>query len=100
MPDRAGQAIARKAGFSEAVGAAIHDVHEHWDGHGHPRGTSREAIDPRARIVAVADIYEALTADRSYRPAMPVDAALAILRAEAGEHLAADVVEALARTLD
>ena len=37
----AGAAIARKAGFSEAVGAAIHDVHEHWDGGGHPRGLAR-----------------------------------------------------------
>ena len=52
-----------------------------------------------ARIVAVADVFEALTADRPYRAAMPVEAALAIMRESAGEHLASDVVEALADTL-
>ena len=46
-----GAAIARKAGFSDRVGEAIHDLHEHWDGKGQPRGLSRDRItagpDPR-----------------------------------------------------
>jgi HD-GYP domain-containing protein (c-di-GMP phosphodiesterase class II) len=53
-----------------------------------------------ARIVAVADVYEALTADRPYRPAMPPEAALAVLDEETGGHLAGDVVAALRATLD
>ncbi len=53
-----------------------------------------------ARIVAVADVFDALTADRPYRPAMPVEKALDVLRSEAGEHLAGDVIEALVATLD
>ena len=47
-----GAAIARKAGFGDAVGDAIHDVHEHWDGGGNPRGLRGAAIDPLARILA------------------------------------------------
>ena len=52
-----------------------------------------------ARIVAVADVFEAMTADRPYRTAMPVAQALGIMRETAGEHLAADVIEALADTV-
>ena len=52
-----------------------------------------------ARIVAVADVFEAMTADRPYRAAMPVAQALGIMRESAGEHLAADVIEALADTV-
>ena len=57
-----GASIARKAGFDEAVGNAILDLHEHWDGHGQPRGLAREQIDPLARILAVCqglDVFRA-----------------------------------------
>src|SRR4029077_5992814 len=47
-----GASIARKAGFSEQVGEAIHDLHEHWDGRGQPRGLARDRINPLARILA------------------------------------------------
>ena len=47
-----GATIARKAGFGEPVAKAVHDVHEHWDGGGHPRGLRGDAIDPFARIIA------------------------------------------------
>jgi putative two-component system response regulator len=53
-----------------------------------------------ARVVAVADVFEALTADRPYRAAMAPEAAVAIMREETGKHLAADVVDALVATLD
>ncbi len=46
----------------------------------------------------MADVYEALTADRPYRPALPVEQATAILREEANGHLAGDIVEALIGT--
>ncbi len=77
--------------------AACH--HERLDGTGYFRGMTAPELALGARIVAVADVFEALTADRPYRTAMPVEAALAIMRESAGEHLAADVVEALADTL-
>ncbi len=77
--------------------AACH--HERLDGTGYFRGMTAPELALGARIVAVADVFEALTADRPYRPAMPVEAALAIMRESAGEHLAADVIETLADTV-
>ena len=77
--------------------AACH--HERLDGSGYFRGLTAPALALGARIVAVADVFEALTADRPYRGAMPTEAALTIMRDGAGEHLAADVVDALADTV-
>ncbi|MFO0752136.1 MAG: HD-GYP domain-containing protein [Thermodesulfovibrionales bacterium] len=53
--------------------------HERIDGKGYPDGLSGESIIPSARIVAVADVFDALTSDRPYRPGMPVEKALDIL---------------------
>jgi HD-GYP domain-containing protein (c-di-GMP phosphodiesterase class II) len=77
--------------------AACH--HERLDGSGYFRGLAAPELALGARIVAVADVFEALTADRPYRTAMPTDEALAVMRASAGEHLASDVIEALADTI-
>ncbi len=77
--------------------AACH--HERLDGTGYFRGLTAPDLALGARIVAVADVFEAMTADRPYRAAMPVDQAFALMRATAGEHLAADVVDALADTV-
>ena len=74
--------------------AACH--HERLDGRGYFRGLTAPSIALGARIVAVADVWEALSADRPYRPAMPPEQAMAIMREEIGDHLAADVVDALA----
>ncbi|HEU4369139.1 MAG TPA: HD-GYP domain-containing protein [Methylomirabilota bacterium] len=68
--------------------------HERWDGSGYPDGLSGAAIPLGARIVAVADVFDALTTDRPYRPALARDSALAYLAAEAGHTLDADVVGA------
>jgi HD-GYP domain-containing protein (c-di-GMP phosphodiesterase class II) len=76
--------------------AACH--HERLDGRGYFRGLAAPDLAIGARIVAVADVFEALTADRPYRQAMSSEQAFAIMRAEAGEHLASDVIEALAAT--
>ena len=78
--------------------AASH--HERLDGRGYFRGLTEPELAIGARIVAVADVFEALTADRPYRAAMSQGQALAIMWADAGEHLAADVIEALGDTLD
>ncbi|MGE5544400.1 MAG: HD-GYP domain-containing protein [Bacillota bacterium] len=53
--------------------------HERWDGKGYPRGLSGEQIHEHARIVAVADVYDALLADRPYRPAYSVNQAVTII---------------------
>jgi len=60
--------------------------HEHWDGEGYPAGLVREAIPESARIVAIVDVYDALTHDRVYRPAMSEEDVFAIMQQGAGTH--------------
>jgi HD-GYP domain-containing protein (c-di-GMP phosphodiesterase class II) len=68
--------------------------HERLDGRGYPHGLAGEAIPLEARVLAVADAYEAMTADRPYRAGLGHDAAQAELRACAGSQFDARVVEA------
>jgi putative two-component system response regulator len=67
--------------------------HEKWDGSGYPRGLSGEAIAQSGRIVAVADVFDALTSTRPYKKAWAVDDAVAYLRDNAGSHFDPEVVE-------
>ncbi|MFH6783783.1 HD-GYP domain-containing protein [Methylobacterium sp. MA0201] len=60
--------------------------HERWDGGGYPHGLSGTAIPLAARIVAVADVFDALTTQRPYKAAMPLDEARACIEAESGRH--------------
>lgn len=53
--------------------------HEHWDGAGYPNGIAGEEIPVEGRIAAIADVFDALTSDRVYRKAMPVEKALSIM---------------------
>ena len=73
--------------------AALH--HEKLDGSGYPWKLDRRALDLPARVLAVADIYEALVADRPYRAGMAPAKALGILRSEAGAKLCPDAVGGL-----
>lgn len=68
--------------------------HERWDGAGYPRGLAGEEIPLAGRITAVADVFDALTSDRVYRPAMPEDVVLEMLRDGRGAHFAPDVLDA------
>ena len=74
--------------------------HERPDGRGYPYGLSGEDIPLEARIIAVADAYEAMTADRVYRPALGHETARAELEAGAGTQFDAEVVRAFLRVLD
>ncbi|TNC15715.1 response regulator [Methylobacterium terricola] len=60
--------------------------HERWDGSGYPHRLSGTAIPLAARIVAVADVFDALTTQRPYKAAMPFDEARACIEAESGRH--------------
>ncbi|MDW8327628.1 MAG: GAF domain-containing protein [Anaerolineales bacterium] len=71
--------------------------HEKWDGTGYPRGLKGEEIPLAARIFAVADVWDALTSDRPYRPAWPKEQALAYIREQAGKHFDPQVVEIFLR---
>jgi len=72
--------------------AASH--HERWDGSGYPEGLAGPEIPLAARIVAVADVFDALTTSRPYKEAMSFEAALACLRADSGRHFDPACVEA------
>jgi putative two-component system response regulator len=67
--------------------------HEKWDGTGYPRGLQGTAIPLAARLFAVVDIWDALTSDRPYRPAMPPEYVLGYIRSLSGTHLSPAVVE-------
>jgi putative nucleotidyltransferase with HDIG domain len=69
--------------------------HERLDGSGYPYGMTSAELDMPARILQVADVAEALTAERPYRAALPVDDVLCIMRAEAGTRLDAQAFAAL-----
>lgn len=68
--------------------------HERWDGSGYPHGLAGEDIPVSARIVAVADVYDALCHERSYRPAMSDAEALERVRAGSGSHFDPKIVDA------
>ena len=78
--------------------AASH--HERLDGSGYHRGLEAPSLSLPARILAVADVYDALARDRPYRAAMPAERVLAILDADAGARLDAESVAALRRLVD
>lgn len=71
--------------------------HEKIDGSGYPRGLKGEEIPLGARIIAVADFFEAVTSKRHYRDAMPIDKAMALLIEKKGIHFDKDIVDAFLR---
>jgi putative two-component system response regulator len=73
--------------------------HEKWDGSGYPNGLAGEAIPLVGRIVAVADVFDALTSVRPYKQAWSVDEAVAMLRQAAGRHFDPAVVASFERVL-
>jgi HD-GYP domain-containing protein (c-di-GMP phosphodiesterase class II) len=74
--------------------------HERWDGTGYPDRLAGAQIAPTARIVAVADAFDAMTSTRPYRPAMPPERAFAELRQHAGTHFEPGCVHAFLRARD
>jgi putative two-component system response regulator len=74
-----------------------HDIalthHERWDGSGYPRGLQGEDIPMVGRIVAVADVFDALTTQRPYKKAWPLNEAIAYIREQRGKHFDPQLVE-------
>jgi putative two-component system response regulator len=67
--------------------------HEHWDGGGYPRGLRGEQIPLCGRICALADVFDAMTTIRPYRPAIPPDVALAEMRQRRGRQFDPDLLD-------
>ncbi|WBB63225.1 HD-GYP domain-containing protein [Streptomyces sp. WMMC500] len=95
-----GHEIVRGIGFLEEVRAAILHHHERMDGRGYPYGLTGARIPEYARVVAVADAFDAMTSTRSYRRAREVPAALAELRRCAGAQFDPRMVRALAGAIE
>jgi response regulator RpfG family c-di-GMP phosphodiesterase len=84
----------------KAAAVIAHQHHEKWDGSGYPQGLKGEQIHPYARIVAVADVFDALTHERCYKKAWPVEQVRDYLREVAGHHLDPHYVNLLIRNID
>jgi response regulator RpfG family c-di-GMP phosphodiesterase/methanogenic corrinoid protein MtbC1 len=73
---------------------------EKWDGTGYPRGLTGESIPIEGRIVAIADVFDALTSDRVYRKAFPVEEAVQMMREQRGRHFDPVLLDAFMEVLD
>ena len=67
--------------------------HEKWDGSGYPNGLAGEDIPLTGRVVAVADVFDALTTERPYKKAWPVEEAIEFLKSQSGKHFEPRLVE-------
>jgi putative two-component system response regulator len=81
-----------------AVIALTH--HERWDGSGYPVGLAFEAIPVEGRVVAVADVFDALTNDRVYRPAFTIDEAIDVMGRGRGKHFDPDLLDVFLDSMD
>ncbi len=90
-----GGQICKRVGFLMNAYPVVYHHHERWDGRGYPDGLIGEKIPMGARIVAVVDAYDAMTSDRPYRDAMPLEEATAILKDGAGHQWDPRVVRTL-----
>ncbi|HZU75430.1 MAG TPA: HD-GYP domain-containing protein [Dehalococcoidia bacterium] len=73
--------------------------HEQWNGGGYPRGLTGEQIPLEARIIAVADTFDAIVSDRPYRKGLPRERAVEIIERESGNHLYPPAVNAFLRII-
>jgi len=89
-----GERILRNSPALESILPAIRWHHERWDGKGYPDGLKGEEIHPYARIIAVADSFDAMTTDRPYRKAFELDHALAEIENNIGIKYEKEVAEA------
>jgi putative two-component system response regulator len=74
--------------------------HERWDGGGYPAGLAGTAIPPEGRLVAVADVFDALTSHRVYRPAFPIGIAVDMMTAQRGRQFDPDMLDSMLAVFD
>ena len=86
--------------FLEEAAKVVRSHHERWDGTGYPDGLAGEEIPLNARVFAVADVLDALTTDRPYRPRMELSAARRMIVESSGSHFDPQVVRAFCEVHD
>jgi response regulator RpfG family c-di-GMP phosphodiesterase len=79
-----GRDILQPIEFLQPLIPGVHSHHERWDGNGYPLGLKAKDIPLMARIISVADVYDAMTSDRAYRKALPHEATLSEIKRCAG----------------
>src|SRR5438034_816005 len=87
-----GEKMLGTARFFETARAIAREHHERWDGKGYPDGKKGEEISLAARIVSIADVYDALTSKRPYKEAWSAEAGLKAIEAGAGERFDPEIV--------
>jgi len=97
-PGKGHEIVARLKGLG-AIASVIRHHHEHFDGRGYPDGLAGDEIPFEARIISVADTFDALTSERPYRPAMSIAEAQAELTRVSGSQLDPNCVEVFLRLL-
>ena len=85
------------AALTQTAQAIALSHHERWDGHGYPHGRAGSEIPLAARLVSLADVYDALTHDRPYRSAWPLDRVLETLKLERERRFEPEIVDAFFR---
>jgi len=94
---QAGYEIVKGVNFPWPVAEMVHQHHERLDGSGYPQGLKGSAIAPQARILAVADVVEAMASHRPYRPGLGIDTALKEVVDKRGKWFDPDAVDACVR---
>jgi response regulator RpfG family c-di-GMP phosphodiesterase len=95
-----GKEILEPIKFLTPVIPGVHFHHERWDGEGYPVGLKGEQIPLVARIIAVADAYDAMTSHRAYRRALTHDVTIAEIKNNAGSQFDPDLADAFTRTIE
>jgi putative two-component system response regulator len=91
---RAEKTLGRQSPYLAVAKELTLSHQEKWNGKGYPQGLTGEAIPLSARIVALADVYDALISNKVYKDGVSHDAAVKVIVSERGEHFAPDVVDA------
>ena len=92
--ERAESDIETPVDFLVLAKEIAHWHHEKWDGSGYPHGLAAEAIPLSARLMALADVFDALISRRHYKEAFPLERAVGIITEGRGSHFDPDIVDA------
>ncbi|MEW6096071.1 MAG: HD domain-containing phosphohydrolase [bacterium] len=94
------ESILRVIAFLREILPIIRHHHEHYDGRGYPNGLKGEKIPLGSRIIAVADAFDAITSDRPYRNAKPIERAVEILKECSGTQFDPEIVEVFLKVIE
>ena len=92
--------ILKKEGYKETILLAVRHHHENYDGSGYPCGIRGEEIPLSARIMAVADVYDALRSKRHYKDGFSKEKAMAIMKESRGTHFDAEIDDLFLEHID